>query len=142
MPAGDFERAADTRVEALVARGQFDPATDRVSEFTVGVIAAAVGLSREGREHLPTFGALALASSGSRNASFEAALARAQDSGTMQSVQRLSEHDALASAGLGARLFASADAGEITAAGRRSARCATSGLRRWIPRSPRQAAVL
>jgi cytochrome P450 len=113
---GDVEVAAETLVEQLLARQRFDAATDLVSPFTVAVIADAVGLPREGREQLPVFGQLALASSGPRNASFDAALAPVQSSGTMQWVQQMCERESLAPGGLGAQLYLAADAGEITAA--------------------------
>lgn len=111
-----FEPVAEALVEALVARGRFDAATELVTAFVLDVIADTVGLPQADRWQLLVFGELALVSSGPRNASFDAAVAAVKQHDTMAWVQQATDRANLSPDGLGAALFAAADAGEITSA--------------------------
>ncbi|MEY4761881.1 MAG: hypothetical protein RLZZ200_1737 [Pseudomonadota bacterium] len=111
-----FEPVAEALAEDLVARGRFDAATDYVSAFVLEVIADTVGLPQTDRWQMRVFGELALASSGPRNANFEAAVAAVKQHDTMAWVQQATDRANLSPDGLGAAVFAAADAGEITQA--------------------------
>lgn len=111
-----FEPAAEALAEALVARGRIEAVAECVTAFVLNAIADAVGLPRQDRWQMLVFGELGLASSGPRNANFDAALARVQREGTMAWVQQATERASLAPDGLGMMLYQAADAGEITLA--------------------------
>jgi cytochrome P450 len=111
-----FEPFAEALAERLVAQGRFDAAKDYVSAFVLDAIADTVGLPQTERWQLFVFGELALAASGPRNAGFENAVANVRAHDTMAWVQQVTERANLAPEGLGAALYAAADAGELTLA--------------------------
>ena len=111
-----FEPVAEALAEELVTRGRFDAVTDFVTPFVLDVIADMVGLTKADRWQMLVFGELALASSGPRNANFEAAVAAVKQHDTMAWVQQATARENLAPDGLGAALFAAADAGELSEA--------------------------
>jgi cytochrome P450 len=113
--AADYESAADRHVAAALARGRLDMVSDVIRPFTVGVLADAVGIPQEGREHLLILGEMILASVGPMNERFERATAHVLEGGSLEWSERMSRRESLNKAGFGAEIYAAADAGEIDA---------------------------
>lgn len=107
-----FAETAERTVEALLARGTFDAIPDLAEAFPLSVFPDAVGIRRDGREHLLPYGGLAFNAFGPDNALRRTALAEAAPhvAWVMEQCQR----ENLAPDGFGARIHAAADAGEIT----------------------------
>ncbi len=106
-----FEREAERLVDDVVARGRIDAVTDLAQAFPLRVFPDAVGIGREGREHLLPYGNLAFNAFGPRNALLEEALAQAGPAGDWIASQ--CRREALAPDGFGAQIYGAADAGEI-----------------------------
>jgi cytochrome P450 len=108
----DFAAVAEQMVHELLGRGGFDAVADLAEAFPLSVFPDAVGLRREGREHLLPYAGLAFNAFGPDNALRRAALAEAAPhvAWVMQQCQR----ESLAPGGFGAQIHAAADAGEIT----------------------------
>jgi len=113
--AADYESAAERQVTAALARGRFDMVSDVIRPFTVGVLADAVGIPQEGREHLLILGEMILASVGPMNERFEQATAHVLQAGSLQWSERISQRESLSKSGFGAEIYAAVDAGEIDA---------------------------
>lgn len=107
-----FRAEAEALADELVARGRFDAVTDLAERYPLKVFPDAVGLPVEGRENLLPYGALAFNAFGPRNHLLERALAGAAP--VQQWIWDSCQRDALAPGGLGARVWESADRGEIT----------------------------
>jgi cytochrome P450 len=108
-----FEAAAEALAEELVAREAFDAVTDLAQVYPVRVFADAVGLPEEGRHHLLAYAAMVFNAFGPRNALVEAAFADAAP--VIEWITAACRREALAPGGLGAKIWAAADAGDITA---------------------------
>jgi cytochrome P450 len=107
-----FTAAAEAIADELVERGEFDVVTDLAERYPLTVFPDIVGLPAEGRENLLPYGGLAFNAFGPRNARLEEALAKA---GPVQEwIWNSCQRAALAPDGLGAAIWAAADAGEIT----------------------------
>lgn len=107
-----FRAEAARLVDELVARGAFDAVPDLAERYPLSVFPDAVGLPTEGRENLLPYGALAFNAFGPRNARLEAALAAAAP--VQEWIATSCRREALSPNGFGARIWAAADAGEIT----------------------------
>jgi len=107
-----FRAEAEALADELVARGRFDAITDLAERYPLKVFPDAVGLPSEGRQNLLPYGALAFNAFGPRNHLLEQALATAAP--TQEWIWASCQRDALTPEGLGARLWALADAGEIS----------------------------
>jgi cytochrome P450 len=107
-----FEQDAIRLLDALVQRGAFDAVKDLAEVYPLKVFPDAVGLAEEGRENLLPYGNMAFNAFGPRNDLFHQAMANAQPivSWIISRCQRA----ALAPGGLGAQIYAAADAGELT----------------------------
>jgi 4-methoxybenzoate monooxygenase (O-demethylating) len=90
--------------------------SDLIRPFTVNVLADAVGIPQEGREHLLILGEMILASVGPMNERFEQATAHVLQAGSLQWSERMSRRESLSKTGFGADIHAAVDAGEIDAA--------------------------
>ncbi len=108
----DFAATADALVDELVSRGSFDAAADLAERFPLTVLPDAVGLDPEGREHLLPYSDVNFQSMGPRNELWQEAVDRAGDAAEYVAWQM--RREALADDGIGADLYAAADAGEIT----------------------------
>jgi len=113
--AADYESAAERHISAALTRGRFDMVSDVIRPFTVSVLADAVGIPQEGREHLLILGEMILASVGPMNERFEQATAHVLQAGSLQWSERISQRDSLSKTGFGAEIYAAVDAGEIDA---------------------------
>jgi cytochrome P450 len=107
-----FRAEAEVLADELVARGRFDAITDLAERYPLKVFPDAVGLPAEGRQNLLPCGALAFNAFGPRNHLLEQALATVAP--TQEWIWASCQRDALTPEGLGARLWALADAGEIS----------------------------
>ncbi len=109
-----FTPVAEAMVDALVRRGSFDAVADLAVAFPTTVFPDAVGLRREGREHLLPYGSMVFNSFGPRNALFERATADADAVRAWITAQCARE--ALAPGGLGERIHDAAAAAGYDAA--------------------------
>jgi cytochrome P450 len=108
-----FEARAAALVGSLAARREFDAVADLAEAFPLSVFPDAVGLCPDGRENLLPYGDLVFNGFGPDNRLRRESMARAGASRDWIMAQ--CRREALAPAGLGAQLYAAADAGEITA---------------------------
>ncbi len=109
-----FVVAADACVDQLLQRQSFDGIKDLAEAFPLSVFPDALGLKKDGREHLIPYAALVFNSFGPPNALRQ----RAQElSAPHQAyVQAQCQRENLAEGGIGAKIHACADTGEITPA--------------------------
>ena len=106
-----FEAEADALIDRLVAQRDIDAVRDLAEVYPVKVFPDALGLAAEGRENLLPYGTMVFNSFGPRNAIAAASLenlAPVRD-WIMQSCMR----EALSDDGIGAQIYAAADAGEL-----------------------------
>ncbi len=106
-----FERVAGEMIDALVARGTFDAVNDLGRLYPTHVFADAIGLPREGREHLLPYGNMVFNANGALNARFEQSVADAKP--VIAWITKMTEREHLAAGSIGAQVYAAADAGEI-----------------------------
>lgn len=107
-----WEQHANDLVDRLVEQRSFDAVPELAEAFPLRVFPDAVGLPEGGRENLLPYGNMAFNAFGPRNELLAAAMANAEpvQSWIADSCQR----ERLAPGGFGARIWAAADAGEIT----------------------------
>jgi 4-methoxybenzoate monooxygenase (O-demethylating) len=109
---GGFAAAADRKVDELLERGSFDAIPDLAEAFPLSVFPDAVGLRREGREHLLPYAGLAFNAFGPDNELRRKALAEAAPH--VAWVMEQCRRENLAPGGMGAQIHAASDTGEIT----------------------------
>ena len=107
-----FEQDAIPLVDRLVERGTFDAVRDLAEVYPLKVFPDAVGLEEEGRENLLPYGNMAFNAFGPRNDLFHQAMTNAQPVITW--IMSKCRRAALAPDGLGAQIYAAADAGALT----------------------------
>lgn len=106
------EREATALVENLVELGSFDAVSQLAQAYTLKVFGDTVGLAEEGREHLLRYSDLVFNSFGPRNQLFEDSMSYAQ---TIQTwISDNCKREALRPGGLGAQIWALADAGKVS----------------------------
>ncbi len=108
----EFARDAEQLAAELLARGTVDGVRDIAEEFPLRVFPRAVGLADDCRDQLLAYGNMAFNAFGPRNHLVAESLARMD--GVVAWIAAHCTRDALAPGGLGARIYASADQGEIT----------------------------
>jgi len=108
-----FERQAAKLADELAERRSFDAMHDCAEAFPLSVFPDAVGLQSDGRENLHVYGNAVFNADGPPNALFLSAMQDAARVGPW--ILQQCRRDALAPGGLGADVYASVDAGEITA---------------------------
>jgi cytochrome P450 len=107
-----FQADAEHMLESLIARGTFDGMKDFAEKYPVKVFPDAVGLPEEGRENLLPYGSMAFNAFGPRNELLQQAMATAQP--VIDWIKSKCNRQAISPDGLGAQIFAAADAGELT----------------------------
>lgn len=107
-----FQAKADQLVDEVVARGEFNAATELAEAFPLSVLPDAVGFTEEGREHLLPYSNLNFQSMGPRNEFYEAAAAEAEEASKYVNWQM--RREALAPNGLGQLIYSHADTGDIS----------------------------
>ena len=108
----DFERVAEAMVSEAAGRGRVDGVADLARAYPLRVFPDAVGLSRDGRENLVAYGSMVFNAFGPRNRLFTESMAAAEP--VRAWIAARCERRALAPDGLGARIYAATDTGEIT----------------------------
>jgi cytochrome P450 len=107
-----FRTEAETLIGSLLSRGAFDGITDLAEVLPIKVFADALGLPREGREHLLAYAAAVFNAFGPRNELFEQTSAKAAVAQAWVAAQ--CTRQTLAPGSIGAQVFAAADRGDVT----------------------------
>jgi cytochrome P450 len=108
-----FETEADRLFDRALALGTFDAIPDLVQPFPLTVFPDAVGLAKEGRENLLTYGAMVFGAFGPVTPWYEDLMLQAPQVSAW--ILARCARAALAPVGLGASIHAAADSGEISA---------------------------
>jgi cytochrome P450 len=109
---GRFAAAAEELADELARKGRFDAAADCAEVYPMMVMPDAIGLSREGREHLLPYAATVFNMFGPDNELRRAAIA--QMAPHVEWIASQCKREALTDDGIGAMIHAGADAGEVT----------------------------
>jgi 4-methoxybenzoate monooxygenase (O-demethylating) len=107
-----FVAEAEILVDKIVAMGECDAIVDLCEHYPVKVFPDVVGLRPDGREHLLPYGSMVFNSFGPRNALTEAAFTHADD--VRGWIMANCARAALSKDGLGADIYAAADAGNLS----------------------------
>ncbi|MFK7886507.1 MAG: cytochrome P450 [Gammaproteobacteria bacterium] len=110
--AKDFRAASDGLIDRLVAQGDIDAVRDLAEAYPLSVFPDAIGLCKDGREHLLPYGNMAFNAFGPRNKLFEESFANAQP--VVKWITRQCQREELASGGIGEKIYLAADDGAIT----------------------------
>lgn len=109
----EFERVAAEMADALVARGTFDAIGELAEAYPLRVFPDAVGLRGDAdRDNLLRYGDMVFNGFGPRNHLFVAAMAGAEP--VREWIAAQCRRESLRPDGLGAKIYAGADAGEVT----------------------------
>jgi cytochrome P450 len=109
-----FAEAAEAKVDELLAKGSFDAVADLAEAFPLSVFPDAIGLRKEGREHLIPYAGLVFNAFGPPNELRQTAIERSAPHQAYVAEQCQREN--LAPGGFGACIHARVDDGAITAA--------------------------
>ena len=107
-----FDRKAEELAADLAARGTFDAVPDLAEIFPTRVFPDAFGIPEDGRDQLLAYGAMVFNGQGPRNQLFETSMADAE--GVIAWITGQCSRSSLRPDGLGALIYAGADAGEVT----------------------------
>ncbi|MGH9021886.1 MAG: cytochrome P450 [Acidimicrobiia bacterium] len=107
-----FAENADRLIDGLVRRRSFDAVPDLATAYPVETVADAIGLSKEGREHLVTYGHALFNSFGPANRVAEETLGRA--GAAIAWVAESCRRESLSPDGLGALVYTAADDGKVS----------------------------
>jgi cytochrome P450 len=109
-----FEQAATQLFNELCARSgeTLDAVSDVTQPFVSQVLSDLLGLPEEGREHMNDFGHIVWATMGPPNELFEEAMSGAAP--IIEWLDRVCDRKRLRPDGVGAQIFAAADAGTVT----------------------------
>ncbi|MGO9358427.1 MAG: cytochrome P450 [Xanthobacteraceae bacterium] len=109
-----FAAAAEAKADEIVAMGSFDGVADLAEAYPLSVFPDALGLRKDGREHLIPYAGLVFNAFGPPNELRQQAIERSMPHQAY--VQEQCQRENLAPGGFGACIHARVDAGEITAA--------------------------
>ena len=109
---GRFEEDAATFVADAVGKGRIDAVPDLVQPYPLKVFPDSVGIEAEGRENLLVYGAMVFGSFGPRTPWYEELMTRAPSVSAW--ILDHCRRAALAPDGVGAMIYAAADAGELS----------------------------
>jgi cytochrome P450 len=107
-----FEAEAEKLVDKILDMGRFDAVKDFCEAYPLKVFADAVGLPAEGRENLLPYGDMVFNGFGPINERFKARMATSGHA--VGWINNVCKRENLTENGLGAELYAAADAGELT----------------------------
>ena len=107
-----FTREAAALVDRLLEKREIDGVLDISRPFILKVFPDSIGLAPDGREDLLLYGNMIFNAFGPRNAIFEDSMREAER--VSDYVMRCCTREALTPDGLGAEVYAAADAGEIS----------------------------
>jgi cytochrome P450 len=108
-----FEREADALIDAALAQDRIDAIPDLVQHFPLTVFPDAVGMPREDRSMMLTYGAMVFGGFGPTTPWYEELMQQADTVSAW--IMARCRREALSPDGIGAAIYASADAGDITA---------------------------
>lgn len=108
-----FAAAAEAKVDELLAKGSFDAVADLAEAYPLSVFPDAVGLKKDGREHLIPYAGLVFNAFGPPNELRQTAIERSAPHQAY--VQEQCQRENLAPGGFGACIHARVDSGDITA---------------------------
>jgi 4-methoxybenzoate monooxygenase (O-demethylating) len=106
-----FARAAEAKADELIEIGEFDAIVELAQGFPLSVFPDAVGMRKDGREHLLPYAGAVFNAFGPDNDLRRNAIERAAPH--ISWIAEQCQRQNLALDGLGAKIFAAADAGEI-----------------------------
>jgi len=109
-----FEAEVETIIEAALERGSIDAIPDLVQRFPLTVFPDAVGMQREDRSPMLTYGAMVFGAFGPVTPWYRELMAQADTVSAW--IMARCRREALSSDGIGAAIYAQADAGDIDAA--------------------------
>jgi len=109
-----FSAAAEAKADEIAQMGSFDGIADLAEAYPLSVFPDALGLKKEGREHLIPYAGLVFNAFGPPNELRQQAIERSAPHQAY--VQEQCQRENLAPGGFGACIHARVDAGEITAA--------------------------
>jgi 4-methoxybenzoate monooxygenase (O-demethylating) len=109
-----FDAAAEAKVDELLARGSFDAIACLAEAYPLSVFPDAMGLKKEGREHLLPYAGLVFNAFGPPNELRQTAIERSVP--RQAYVQEQCQRENLAPGGFGACIHDRVDTGDITAA--------------------------
>jgi cytochrome P450 len=101
-----FARKADLLVREVLLRGEIDAVRDLAEAYPLAVLPDAIGLRKDGREHLLPYGNMAFNAFGPRNELFDESFANAQK--VIGWIQAQCRRDALEPGGIGAQVYEAA----------------------------------
>lgn len=107
-----FEAVAARLVDAALARGEIEAVSELVQPFPLTVFPDAVGMPPLDREMMLVYGGMVFGAFGPRTAWYDELMTRAEEVSAW--IDAHCARDALTADGLGAGIYAAADAGEIT----------------------------
>lgn len=108
-----FTAVAEAKADELVAKGSFDAITDLAEAYPLSVFPDALGLKKEGREHLIPYAGVVFNAFGPPNELRQEAIERSRPHQAY--VQEQCQRENLAPGGFGACIHARVDDGELTA---------------------------
>jgi len=108
-----FTAAAEAKADEIVEMGSFDGVADLAEAYPLSVFPDALGLKKEGREHLIPYAGLVFNAFGPPNELRQQAIERSAPHQAY--VQEQCQRENLAPGGFGACIHARVDAGDITA---------------------------
>ncbi|SFF78929.1 hypothetical protein SAMN05518801_101537 [Novosphingobium sp. CF614] len=111
MRAG-FERVAAELVDAALEKGEIEAVADLVQPFPLTVFPDAVGMPKLDREIMLIYGGIVFGAFGPRTPWYDELMKRAEEVSGW--IDERCDRSALTPDGLGAAIYASADAGDIT----------------------------
>lgn len=109
-----FAAAAEAKADELATKGSFDAVADLAEAYPLSVFPDALGLKKEGREHLVPYAGVVFNAFGPPNELRQNAIERSAPHQAY--VQEQCQRENLAPGGFGACIHARVDEGEITAA--------------------------
>ena len=108
----EFEAVADRLVDQALAAGRIEAVGDLVQPFPMTVFPDAVGMPKLDREMMLVYGGMVFGAFGPRTAWYEELMRRAEEVSAW--IDARCERSALGPDGIGAGIYAHADAGDIT----------------------------
>lgn len=107
-----FDLRSAELADRLVSKGHFDAVPELAEVFPTQVFPDAFGLREEGRDKLLAYGAMVFNGHGPINELFEASMAGADE--VLEWITEQCSRSSLRPDGLGAKIYAAVDAGEVT----------------------------
>jgi cytochrome P450 len=108
-----FEAQAEQLIDEALERGTFDAIPDLVQRFPLTVFPDAVGMRREDRSNMLVYGSMVFGGFGPMTPWYEELMKQAEDVSAW--IMARCQRDALSPDGIGAAIYAHADAGTIEA---------------------------